>query len=921
MTESEPFFDDLSGLVGSNSLLSRGTIAQESLLLLAELANELTTATDFGALKQILTRKLRWIVDFDRCTLAVRFESQKAKYVLYEISNPSQSQSILPLRVSLDEGWPGKALLDSKPYFLQDLTQLPDLITPPPKPDLGLIAQVRSLMLLPLRVGDRTVGSLNFSTTTVGAYSLAWRNLTSLLAAQVSGQLASILTQTQLKSAYEFRRRVIESGTEAIYTLDLAGNFTFVNQRTTEITGYSVEELLGLPFIQLFSTKEGAKIRQSFLATVQQGVSIDLCDAELLRKDGHRRSIIFNLAPLLTAEKISAVVGCAQDITKRKQAEEVLLRVKIIEAAKQKLEKEIAERKRVEEALITAQARLKYLLTSNPTVIYSSKASEDYGITFISENVALLLGYEAWEFTDDSRFWVDRVHPEDICRVFAEFSGLSEQESQSCKYRFLHKDGTYRWIHDHLRLVQDTDGKLVELIGSWQDITEHKQAEEQLRYNAFYDGLTGLPNRALFMDRLAHALARAQRQADCLFAVLFLDLDRFKVINDSLGHMIGDQLLIAVAQRIEACVRVGDTVARLGGDEFVVLLEEIQDAEDALSIVRRILEELQLPFNLNGHEVFTSVTIGIAFSEAKYGHSEEILRDADIAMYHAKVLGKARYKIFNPDMHTRAVRRLLMETDLRHALERQELRVYYQPIVSLETGQIAGFESLLRWQHPQRGLVHPDEFIPIAEETGLITPMSWWVLQEVCHQMSLWQALFSDAFPLTVSVNLSGKLFMQASLIDQIKQTLQTTGLDVCRLRLEITESILVENTEAAAELLSQLQSLGVQVYLDDFGTGYSSLSYLHYFPINAIKIDRSFIETLGVDGRTVSESNPIVQSIILLARNLNMQVIAEGIETVEQLTQLKAFGYKDVYGQGYFFSRPLDSSAATDLLQTKPHW
>ncbi|MBV9928112.1 MAG: EAL domain-containing protein [Acidobacteria bacterium] len=439
-----------------------------------------------------------------------------------------------------------------------------------------------------------------------------------------------------------------------------------------------------------------------------------------------------------------------------------------------------------------------------------------------------------------------------------------------------------------------------------RDISRRKQMEEKLLHDAFHDALTGLPNRALFMDHLRLAVERAKRpKKKYLFAVLFLDLDRFKVINDSLGHTMGDQVLVAMAARIQKCLRHLDTVARFGGDEFAVLLDGVEDVNDTIRVAQRLQRELTTPINVGGHEVFTSVSIGIALSDTGYERPEDVVRDADTAMYRAKAAGKSRYEIFDTAMHSRAVALLRLETDLRRAVEREEFVVYYQPIVSLSDDSIQGFEALVRWRHPERGLVAPSEFIPVAEETGLIIPLGRWVLSESCRQMHRLQA--SSVAPLSLSVNLSGRQFMQPDLVGQVKQILTETGFDPHRLHLEITESSVIENTETVTEMLLQLRALGIRLSMDDFGTGYSSLSYLHRFPIHTLKIDRSFVS--GGDGE-----NEIVRTIIMLARNMGMDIVAEGVETKEQLAYLKSL--KCEYGQGFLFSRPLDLDTACKLLE-----
>jgi len=436
-----------------------------------------------------------------------------------------------------------------------------------------------------------------------------------------------------------------------------------------------------------------------------------------------------------------------------------------------------------------------------------------------------------------------------------------------------------------------------------------EETKEHFRHAAFHDSLTGLPNRAMFTQLLQAEIETTKRTPGHLFAVLFLDLDRFKNINDSLGHTHGDLLLVAFAERLERTLRPIDTLARFGGDEFAILISGIEDTTDAVRVAERIHEELSQPFELDKNSAFASASIGIALSSSGYDRPEDILRDADTAMYRAKENGKARYEMFDTGMHAKAVSRLQLEHDLRHAVEEKEFAVYYQPIIALQTGRLAGFEALVRWNHPRRGLISPADFIPVAEETGMIMAIGKFVLEEACRKIKKWQIASPSHRALSLSVNLSARQVAQPDLIDQIKSALEESSLSPHHLKLEITESVVMGNPEAATMMFKQLRALGVQLSIDDFGTGYSSLSYLHRFPLNYLKIDRSFVDRMTTDG-----DDAIVRTIATLARNLGMEVIAEGIETDEQYQQLKELGCE--YGQGYLFSRPLNNEAAYRVIE-----
>jgi diguanylate cyclase (GGDEF)-like protein/PAS domain S-box-containing protein len=539
------------------------------------------------------------------------------------------------------------------------------------------------------------------------------------------------------------------------------------------------------------------------------------------------------------------------------------------------------------------------------------------GRIYYSPRWKAMLGYRDDEILDRPEEWLNRVHPLDIDRVKSELEDHFRGHTPhlQTEHRMLHNDGSYRWVLTRGQAVRNAQAQSVRAAGSQTDITQRKVAEDRLLHDAFHDALTGLPNRALLIDRLERSILRARRRTEHRFAVLFLDLDGFKVVNDSLGHQTGDQLLIALSRRLETCVRLGDTIARLGGDEFVVLVDDVEDPSDVIKLADRTLEEFQRPFSLNGHELVTTVSVGIAYGGGGSDSAETILRDADIAMYQAKTRGKAGYVVFDEVMHTSAMIRMKLESDLRQASIRREFLLHYQPIVSLSSGRIESFEALLRWNNPERGTVPPDEFIPIAEETRLILPIGLWALREAVEQLRHWQSAHWARPPLTMTVNLSCRQFFQADLVYQIERILIETEVDPRCLRLEITESAIMEQVETALSALARLKSLGIRVAIDDFGKGYSSLSYLHQFPCDVLKIDRSFISRIGVNG----ENTEIIRTIVALAHGLGLEVVAEGIENEYQLTHLRNVGCH--YGQGYLFSRPLSGEVAAELLASSTSW
>jgi diguanylate cyclase (GGDEF)-like protein/PAS domain S-box-containing protein len=523
-----------------------------------------------------------------------------------------------------------------------------------------------------------------------------------------------------------------------------------------------------------------------------------------------------------------------------------------------------------------------------------------------------MLGYEQHEVGNTPEEWFRRIHPEDLKRVQSEIevhlAGTSPEFTS--QHRMLHKDGTYRWMSCRGVVSRDEHGQPNHLAGAHSDVTAEKVA----------DALTGLPNRVLLLDRLARSIELAKRRNDFLFAALLLDIDHFSSLVERMGSRAGDELLLAAGRRLETSLRAGDTVARLGrdhvvarlgGDEFTILLDGLNDVGEAKSIAERLIREISAPFDVGGSQVFLSASIGIALSVTGYVRPEDALRDADIALHRAKSLGKARCEVFDSEVLDSAQVRLQLETDLQEALARQEFAVVYQPIVALESNEIAGFEALLRWNHPSRGAIPPQEFIPIAQRTGLIVPLGRWVLQEACRQLKAWQAQRGVPEGLWISVNFSSLQFKQPALVKQIGEILHDAELEPRCLVLELTESVVMENPEAVSSLLMQLRVLGVRIGLDDFGTGYSSLSYLRQFPVDFLKIDHSFVRRM----ETSKDLAEITRTIGSLSHQLGLRVIAEGIENEEQLSLVRSLNCE--YGQGYLFSRPIDGEKAETLLTT----
>ena len=710
--------------------------------------------------------------------------------------------------------------------------------------------------------------------------TLSWRRWKDLLLNATEHKRA----KDELRKSEARYRAVVNTASDAIITITPDGIIHSFNRGAERIFGYRAEEVIG----QLFTLIMPERFREQcmlglrrYLETHESRVIGSTTELIGLRNDGGEFPVELSLGEVQEdGDRLFAAI--IRDIT---------------------------ERKRSEEALRQLSRQNEMVLNSAGEGIFGLDLQ---GITtFINPAAARMTGWDIDELSGQRLH--DFLHhskpdgtpyPSEECPIYAVFkTGATLSRDNEVFWR---KDGTHFPVEYVSTPIVEGD-KILGAVVTFKDITERKALEKKLQYQAFHDPLTDLPNRALFMDRLGHALARAGQQASEV-AVLFTDLDNFKVINDSLGHKAGDQLLVAVAERLKACLRPVDTVARLGGDEFTLLLEGVTGVSDAARVAERIAQELRAPFALEAQEVFATTSTGIAVSSSAQGQPTDLLRHADLAMYRAKSKGKACYEVFEPSMSIDALERLELETELRRALGREEFRVYYQPEILLESGDIVGMEALVRWEHPEHGLLLPQEFLPIAEESNLIMPIGQWVLREACKQLRTWQEQYPNIAPLVMSVNLSTREFFQPSLIAEI---LRETGVDPRTLQLEITEgAVAYDNAQNANNTLWNLKTLGVQLAIDDFGMGYSSLSYLKRFPVDLLKIDRSFVRELGKD----LKDTKIVAAIIHLARALDLKVIAEGVETTEQVEQLRKMECDMV--QGSYFSKPLPSGAVSDLLQ-----
>jgi diguanylate cyclase (GGDEF)-like protein/PAS domain S-box-containing protein len=697
----------------------------------------------------------------------------------------------------------------------------------------------------------------------------------------VHGISRDITERTQaekaLRRSEEQFRELFENANDLIFTHDLKGNVISINRATERILGYSREEAKSINVNQVIAPDLQEFAREMIRRKIA-GEPISVYELEIISKDGKRIPLEVSIRLIYNDGVLIGVTGNARDITERKHAEDSLRETVSL----------------LTSTLESSNDGIVVVTSEREVVVYNQRFLEMWQIPphIIEQRQGpVVLEFVKDQMIDPDKFRVDtqRLYesPFNVWTDILEF-----------------KNGR---VYERYSQPRYMDGKPVGRVVSFRDITERRHNEEKLRHNALHDALTNLPNRTQFMEHLRNAIKRAEENSLAHFAVLFLDLDRFKVINDSLGHIVGDELLVAIAERLKMCVRPGDIVARLGGDEFTILLNRTGGAEDVKHVAERLQIKLSEPFRIGAYEVFTTASVGIILFDGIKRQPEDLLRDADAAMYRAKATGKARYEIFDREMHARNMNLLQVETDLRQAIERREFEVFYQPIVQLKTGLVKEFEALIRWPHPEHGLVLPSGFIEVAEETGLIITIGRMAIEESCHQIAEWQKHVS--FPLSVSVNLSAKQMMHSSFTSEVREILLKTGLAALQLKLEVTETTVMENSERSLFVLSELDKLGVPLSTDDFGTGYSSLSYLHRFPFSRLKIDQSFIKRMD----ECMKSRAIVKTILALGQNLSMEVVAEGVETKTQFESLRDLGCQ--LGQGYFFSKPLGAEAAGKLL------
>ncbi len=781
-------------------------------------------------------------------------------------------------RTSVTEGVFGRAVSTGGPVLVGDVST----------GDSVAMEGVTSEICIPLFDGGEAVGFLNAQS--MGGVKLTQNDLRVLVA--VCELVGVAVSRARLYARLRFSegryRALTQNSSDLVTLMEATGIVRYQSPAIEWMLGYSSEELIGKSAFDYLHPDDRQRVEMAFAEVVKDPGRVPSAEYRFRHKDGSWRWLESVGTNLVEEPGVGAYVVNSRDITRRKEAEE---------------------------RLREAEERYRTLVEQIPAVTYIDPVDAPDTSLYTSPQIERMLGYtpEEWQ---TKKLWPECLHPDDRERILAADKRFEAggEETFSEEYRLLARDGSVVWVREEAVLVKDEAGEPLYWQGVFYDLTERKALEERLEHRAFHDYLTDLPNRQLFVDRLSQALDRTRRRTDRKVAVLFTDLDEFKIINDSLGHEAGDLLLTLVAQRLERCLRPEDSLARFGGDEFVVLIEDVEGPEVAVRVAGRIIEEFARPFHLEDRELFASSSIGISLGDARTKTPEDLLRDADTAMYRAKEEG-GTYRVFDPDMYERARGRLDLEGDLRRTLEapQEQLPVFYQPMASIPNGAIVGMEALLRWAHPERGLLAPSGFISEAERTGLIVPMGRWVLNEACRRAKEWQERHPRDAPLAIAVNLSARQLRYPELVGEVEDALEQAALDPGSLILEITESVLVEEGESSAVTLRRLKELGVRLAIDDFGVGYSSLSYLGYLPVDQLKLDRVLVGNLATDHKNLA----IVRAVVDLGHALGIEVVAEGVETHEEFEELRKLGC-DV-GQGNYWWAPRLPGEAEKLLVSNP--
>jgi diguanylate cyclase (GGDEF)-like protein/PAS domain S-box-containing protein len=880
--------------------------AEQELSLLQNITQAINEADDFNAALTVTLQKVcetthwdfgeAWIPNLEQQVL----EYSSAWYgEIIDFHEPSKNYTFIK-----GQGLPGKVWKTRQPLWIEDVSADNEFL----RADLAKIYGLRSGLGVPIVAKDQVVAVLVFFIAQIYPCDRRLIELVSTVATQLGG----LMERKQANAALKESQRCLSSLINAIPGIFFRGSnnsswsMTYISEGCQELTGYSSEQLVHcnpVSYSDITNPDDLPEVLQTIKTCIAEKLPY-VVEYRIKTKQGEEKWVWEKGHGVFDENgEVLGLEGFISDITELKTIENALRQA------------EANYRGIFENAIegIFQTTSNGYYLRANPAL------ARIYGYDNPEELIESLTDIEHQLYVDPQR----RQQFRNLLQTYQQVSGFESQI-----YR---RDGTIIWISENARAVKDLEGNLLYYEGTVEDITQKKQTKEELKLRAFYDILTGLPNRALFMDRLNQALdnlikGRENHQIqDCSqdqrqpktnqFAVLFLDLDRFKVINDSLGHLIGDQLLVAIARRLEHCVREKDTVARLGGDEFTILLEGVQNLQEVTNIADRIKKELEIPFNLSGHQVFSGASIGVLFSdqvESLTRSAEDLLRDADTALYRAKSLGKGCYQVFDPSMHQKAVALLEIETSLRNALNQGQFKVYYQPIFALENREVIGFEALLRWQHPQKGLIYPSQFMSHLEETDLVIPVGYWILDQICQHLEQWQEKFQN-HQFKIHINLSEKQLFHPNLIRKIDRILAKNDLDGKHLYLEISENCWLKSIQDNSyKLLQDLKQRNIGICIDDFGNNYSCLNYLSQFPINGLKLDRSFIQDID----SIPGKAEIARAIFMLANNLNLEAIAAGIETEAQLQKLHSLGC--LAGQGYFFSEALNSKKILDFFQVQ---